>query len=375
MTTSTDRARAAMGMSSQATSRPAGTELTSVDKRIAECRAMEQAFADAVAQGLSPQMLIRDAITAVRSVPELANTTKESFFGSLMTAAQLGLRPNVASLGHGWVLPRRNKRKGVVEAHWELGYQGMVELGYRSRLVEKITAHTIYEGEPHRLAWGTTDTLEHEPLQDPNQRGDMLWHYAVVWLRTGGVLWNAIPEGEAQATMRTFVQGSGSYGPWRDNYLPMARKTALRGLWRWMPKTPELSMAMATDGVVREGMDRDPALVVEPEGEPERPTVTITREPPPDPEPADQAQGEQPTDAEVVPEQPTQPAEHIDGAGVVRELQPETKARQAYYERITSTQHQRTEATIEAAIGWPVPLQYLSTAELRRVQDYRWGDE
>ena len=380
----TNRAREAMGMGAQQPGQPAGN--TSIEKRVAECRVMEQQFADAVAQGLSPKTLVRDAITAVRSVPELADCSKDSFFGALMTAAQLGLRPNVGSLGHGWVVPRWNGRAQRLEAQWQLGYQGMVELAYRSRLVEKITAHTIYDGEPHRIAWGTEDVLMHEPVQDQGLRGEMLWHYAVVWLKTGGVIWNAITEAEARDTMRGYGpknrQGA-NVGPWVQNYLPMARKTALRGLWRYMPKTPELSLAMATDEVVREGMAKDPAVS---EAEPEpREQVTLTREDAPaaaadpEPEPEPEPPADAPVDAELVPDEPDAaqaeaddlPDEWPTAAGPRKRYEP-NQARKAYITRLGAKHGspEQVAEVIRALHGEVIPLDYLSTAELRAVADH-----
>jgi recombination protein RecT len=382
----TDRARAAMGMDAQRQQQGAGREVATVEKRIAETRAMEAAFADAVAQGLSPQTLVRDAITAIRTTPKLAECTSESFFGALMTAAQLGLRPNVATLGHGWVLPRWNGRKQVNEASWQLGYQGMVELGYRSRLVEKITAHTIYDGEHHRIQWGTNDVLEHEPLQDPRQRGPMLWHYAVVWLKTGGVIWNAITEAEAQQTMRGYAakdRNGNVVGPWVANYLPMARKTALRGLWRYMPKTPELALALTTDDVVREGMSKDAAVDGgEPEGS-AAVTLTVATEQAPQPEAEplpDEPPADEPVDAEVVPEPEPEPAGMPDEwptAQGPRKRFDDNQARKAYAAKLAAT-HGTPEAVAEvirALHGEVIPLAYLSTAELRAAADYRPSGE
>lgn len=374
MTTSTGRARDALGL--DPTQQPTAGKAVAVsplERRIAETRTMEPQFADAVASGLSPATLIRDAITAVRNVPDLANCTKDSFFGSLMTAAQLGLRPNVASLGHGWVLPYKNRRKNVLEAKWILGYQGMVELAYRSRLVTKITAHTIYANEPHRIAWGTEDVLVHEPLGAGQDRGDMVWHYAAVWLVGGGVIWNAITEADAQQVMRDHVQGSGAFGPWHDHYAQQARKTALRGLWRFMPKTPELSLAYATDGALREGMQADAsvAVVETPDTAVDEPTPTkVTREPDPAPAAAEPPAQPAPTPAADEPVDTW-----TDPAGVSRAALDDNMLRKALIARIREADEAdplavttRLTALFAATADVPlsaVELEYLTADELR----------
>jgi recombination protein RecT len=100
---------------------------------------------------------------------------------------------------------------------------------------------------------------------------------AVVHLNTGGQLWNVISDADAQEVMAAHAardRNKNIVGPWRDDYEPMARKTALRGLWRYMPKTPAMALALATDGVVRVGTDKDPAL-----DEPEVQPTTVLRVP------------------------------------------------------------------------------------------------
>jgi recombination protein RecT len=315
--TSTNRARAAVGLPA-ATGQP-GTELTPLDNRIARIRVMQDAFADAVAAGLTPQTLVRDAITAVRNVPDLAKCEEQTFFGALMTAAQLGLRPNVSSIGHGWVLPYWSSRRNRFEANWILGYQGMIELGYRSGLVTKITAHTIYSNERHRVVWGSNDALEHEPIFDRAERGERLLHYAVVHLNTGGQLWNVISDADAQEVMAAHAardRNKNIVGPWRDDYEPMARKTALRGLWRYMPKTPAMALALATDGVVRVGTDKDPAL-----DEPEVQPTTVLRVPEGDGADVVDAQATEALTAEQLAEQQLDEAYRADVAA--QEQQPQ----------------------------------------------------
>lgn len=257
--TSSTRARAAAGMTDEPAAEPS-RELSPLDQRIALTRGMELAFADAVASGLRPETLVRDAITALRNVPELHQTDQASFFGALMTAAQLGLRPNVAPLGHGWVLPFYNKKEGRKEATWILGYQGMIELGYKSGFVTKITAHTIYANERYAIEYGTADSLTHSPMLDRETRGEMVAHYAVVTLTSGDKLWNVISEADARDIMARSQTGANGRGPWVSDYVQMARKTALRGLWRYMPKTPILALALSTDDVVRTDIGKDPTV-------------------------------------------------------------------------------------------------------------------
>src|SRR5580704_13542189 len=66
---------------------------------------MAPEFQAAMPKGREATQLVRDAMTCLRTIKNLDKCDPESFLGSLMTCAQLDLRPGVASLGHAWPLP------------------------------------------------------------------------------------------------------------------------------------------------------------------------------------------------------------------------------------------------------------------------------
>ena len=87
-----------------------------------QIQSMEKQFALAMPKGMEAQQLVRDALTCLRQTPDLALCTPASVLGSLMTCAQLGLRPGV--LGHAYLLPFYDKRAGGKVAQLVVGYQG-----------------------------------------------------------------------------------------------------------------------------------------------------------------------------------------------------------------------------------------------------------
>lgn len=252
-TTSSDRARAASGMSPP--TQP-GRELSTLDRKIIERRTaiegMEQQFQLAMPKGLEAQQLVRDAVTALRSVPELVNATQESFLGALMTAAQLGLRPNVPALGHGWVLPFRNNKRNIVEAQWILGYQGMIELAQRTGMIASIVAHTIYEHEKYEVEWGLNERLVHTPIFDEEARGAPILHYAVArFTHTDVPAWHIMGEDEIERIRVRSKSATSQHSPWNTDRPAMARKSAVIRLFKFLPKTTLLAQAIAADESVR----------------------------------------------------------------------------------------------------------------------------
>ena len=130
--------------------------------------AMRPEVERALPKHMDPDRMCRIAITLLRRQKGLAECEPMSFLGALMTCAQLGLEPG--PLGHAWIIPRKNVDTKVVEAHFQLGYKGAIELARRSGQLAKITARTVYQGEidkdPFTVEYvGALENLTHKPMQ------------------------------------------------------------------------------------------------------------------------------------------------------------------------------------------------------------------
>lgn len=245
-TTTTDRARQAMSL-------PAGAATVSdQDKAIAQrwdpgLRRMMPQLARAMPQGIEADQLARDILTALRTTTDLWQCTEASLWGAAMTAAQVGLRIGV--LGHGWILPFENRRKNIFEAQWVLGYQGMIELAYRTDKVLNIVGHAIHSQEKWRVLYGAEERIEHEPIFLGN-RGEEILYYTQAWFTNGGYGFHV----EDKPTILEFAQTLRSWrnpgGPWHKYFRPMALKTCLRRQWTYLPKTAALQLAMDRDDSV-----------------------------------------------------------------------------------------------------------------------------
>jgi recombination protein RecT len=125
-----------------------------------QIQAMEKQFALAMPKGMEAQQLVRDALTCLRQTPDLAQCTPASVLGSLMSCAQLGLRPGV--LGHAYLLPFYDKRAGGKVAQLVVGYQGLVELAHRSGQIQSLIARTVYENDEFEVDYGLEDKIVHK---------------------------------------------------------------------------------------------------------------------------------------------------------------------------------------------------------------------
>ena len=203
---------------------------------------LAKALPPAVAKVLTPERLARLAMTACRMNPKLAECDFKSLAGALMTAAQLGLEPNTP-LGHCYLIPRKNRNTGLMEATFQLGYQGMVELASRSGRIQTQYAHAVYANDEFDYWYGLNPDLVHRPA--PTNRGALVAVYAVAKYKDGGSNFVVLSTDEVESYRKRSMAKDA--GPWISDYEAMARKTAFRQLFKWMPKSTELALAISSD--------------------------------------------------------------------------------------------------------------------------------
>lgn len=231
-----------------------------------EIQRMESQFQMAMPKGQEATRLIRDALTCLRQTPKLQECTQSTIMGALMTCAQLGLRPGV--LGHAYLLPFWNSNaprpdgrgKGVMQAQLVLGYQGLIELAYRSGLVESIAARTVYSNDEFMVEYGSDPKWIHRPALG-GSRGEPVLFYAEAKMRGGGYVFTdpmTVADMEAYRDKHATAQKNGRvFGPWVEHFEGMAHKTMVRKLMKMLPKSTEVAQAITHDGAVR--VDYTPA--------------------------------------------------------------------------------------------------------------------
>lgn len=208
---------------------------------------LDNALPPAIKKVLTPDRMTRLVVTAMRQVRNLDQCTFASLAGSLMVAAQLGLEP-CTPLGHCYLIPRKNGKTGQYEATFQLGYQGMLELAYRTEVVESITAKSVHDGDVFIYEEGLEDKLIHRPFLN-GDRGPVIAYYAIVKFTNGGHAKEVMTYTEMVRHMERFAPTdykSGKVaGPWATDFDEMAKKTVLRRLFKLARKSTDI-VAKAT---------------------------------------------------------------------------------------------------------------------------------
>lgn len=194
---------------------------------------------------ITPERFTRIALTAYSRNEKLQECTAESFLGSMMQAAQLGVEPNTP-LGQAYLIPYRNK--GVMEVQFQLGYRGMIDLAYRSGEVQNIQAHEVYENDTFEYELGLEPKLRHIPaLKD---RGNVILYYAVFKLTNGGVGFEVMSKEDVEAFAKKKSKTYGT-GPWQSDFDAMAKKTLVKRLLKFAPLKSDFVRAISSDETIK----------------------------------------------------------------------------------------------------------------------------
>jgi recombination protein RecT len=193
---------------------------------------MKPEIARALPKGMDADRIARLALTAVRKDRNLAACSPESFAGSLLTAAALGLEPNVN--GESYLVPYKGECTLII------GYQGMAKLFYQSPLAKHIDAHAVHENDEFDYEYGLTPRLVHKPAKA--DRGKITHYYAAATLNTGASAFVVLTVDEVKE-----LRGNSRPSRIPDPQHWMERKTALRQLVKLLPKSTALDQAAHVD--------------------------------------------------------------------------------------------------------------------------------
>ncbi len=207
---------------------------------------------------LNAERLLKVAQIAATTTPALLECEIPSLIGAIGQCAQMGLEPNTV-LGHAYLVPFNTKRKvGGVEKWVKsvqviIGYKGLIDLARRSGQIVSIASHEVCKNDTFELTYGLDEKLNHTPSLD--ERGEVLGFYAVAKLVGGGYAFEFMSRTQVDA-IKDASQSKGKYGPWKDNYVEMGRKTVIRRLAKYLPLSIEFQTAAALDGMAEAGKDQ-----------------------------------------------------------------------------------------------------------------------
>lgn len=218
---------------------------------------MEGEIARALPSVMTPERFTRMVLSAVSATPKLGECTPKSFLGAMMNAAQLGLEPNTP-LGQAYILPYSNK--GTMEAQFQIGYKGLIDLAYRSGEVELVQAHIVYANDEFVCEYGLEPKLLHKPAD--RDRGDAVKVYAMFKTKSGGYGFEVMSMEDIQNHAKKYSKAYNSpFSPWKTNFEEMAKKTVLKRVLKYAPLKSDFMRNIAQDETIKSEMSADMSFV------------------------------------------------------------------------------------------------------------------
>jgi recombination protein RecT len=169
--------------------------------------------------------------------------------GALMQAAQLGVEPNTP-LGQAYLIPYANKKMGIVECQFQLGYKGMLDLAYRSGEISVMAAHVVYENDQFDYALGLDDKLSHKPAR--SNRGVAIFVYAFYKGKSGSYGYEVMSIEDIKQHAKQYSK-SYSDGPWVTNFEEMAKKTVIKKVLKYAPLRSDFVTLDTTTNTIEDG--------------------------------------------------------------------------------------------------------------------------
>lgn len=201
---------------------------------------------------MKPEDLTRMALMALSRQPELAKCSQTSILRALIDAAELGIKPG-GLMGRGYLVPRKNRKTGDLECHFDPGYRGLVDIARRSGQVRRLEAHVVYQNDVFEVEYGDEPRLVHKPTL-VGEPGQVIAAYAVAQFVDGSKQVEILTRREID---KVKASSASQNGPWSNWYDEMAKKTAVRRICKLLPFSDDLERALLAAGEV----DDEPANV------------------------------------------------------------------------------------------------------------------
>lgn len=203
--------------------------------------------------------MVRLVCAAASREPRLAECDPMSILRSLAQAASMGMEP-FDGRNEVYLVPRWNSKAKRLEATCLPGYAGLIRLATDTGKIVNIEARVVYAKDTFDVEYGIAPHITHKPSFDKD-RGDIIAVYAVAHLKDGGTQFDVMPRHEVDAIKDRAKDGKDGFSPWKTDYAEMARKTAVRRLCKYLPKSQALANALEAQAKAEAGEYLDGEII------------------------------------------------------------------------------------------------------------------
>ena len=191
---------------------------------------------------MNSDAFVRAVLSEITKQPKLMSADPATVLGGVMLAAQLKLEIG-SGLGEFYLTPRKEKGRDICLPI--IGYQGFIKLVLRSEMVTDVHTFLVREGD--EFSYGASGErgmyFDWQP-RDFDEERPWIGVVAVARMRAGGTTWSYLTKAQVYKR-RPHYWDKGT--PWQTHEDEMAKKTAVRALVKYLPKSTELGKAIEAD--------------------------------------------------------------------------------------------------------------------------------
>lgn len=202
--------------------------------------------------GKNASAFATSVLQIVNSNDLLRNADPQTVFSAACMAATLNLPIN-NTLGFAYIVPFKNKKLGKVEAQFQLGYKGFIQLAQRSGQFERLVALPVYADQ--LISKDPINGFVFDWSKEPAANEKPAGYYAYFKLINGFTaelyMTKAEVDRHAAKYSQTYKMG---FGVWKDNFEAMALKTVMKLL---LSKQAPLSIDMQKAQLADQAVVRD----------------------------------------------------------------------------------------------------------------------
>ncbi|MFA6502594.1 MAG: recombinase RecT [Parachlamydiales bacterium] len=178
-------------------------------------------------KGISPQEFMKTIVNACRKNPKLLNCNRVSLMASVLTCAELGLKPNTPEQ-HCYIIPYNGM------AEFQMGYKGYVHLAYQHPRIKRISTEIVFENDAFEFELGLTPKLKHLPARD--NRGSRQGVYALVEIEGAGFQIAYMTAEEVRKMLTRYSKTQDNWSEKNDIMGWFWKKTAIKQVAKLIPK-------------------------------------------------------------------------------------------------------------------------------------------
>jgi recombination protein RecT len=190
---------------------------------------------------MNSDAFVRAVLSEVTKQPKLMSADPKTLLGGVMLAAQLRLEIG-SGLGEFYLTPRKDHGRDICLPI--IGFQGMVKLALRSEFVTNVQAFLVREGDDFTYGANSDRGMFYDwTPRDFEESRPWIGVVATARMKTGGTTWVYLTRDQIIARRPQYWES----GPWKTHEDEMAKKTAVRALAKYLPKSTDLGKALEAD--------------------------------------------------------------------------------------------------------------------------------